>query len=123
MAALGDDRQLGAGDQLLVALAVGGGDDPVAGTPHHKRGYLDSTEPARQLRIVEVRVPGDPRDGRAGPRLDDQSLWRGRRRGGGLARIVPGKLSHPLWRYYEDVRHRRLVEPEPGGVEEHQAAQ
>src|SRR5207244_1754365 len=53
-----DQFEARAGDQSAVRTPVIGGDDPVAFAPQQQARHLDPPEPARQLRIVHVRVPG-----------------------------------------------------------------
>src|SRR5688572_25555876 len=79
VAALGDDLQLGAGDQLGVALAVLAGDEAVAGAPQDEGRHCDASETGGQLGIVEVGLPGEAGDGGAVLGLSEHAFGRGGR--------------------------------------------
>src|SRR4029077_11809689 len=99
-----DQRELRTGDELAVGATVIRCDHPIAGTPHQEARYRDPSEPARQLRIIHVGVPGIKTERFAVARVDDQGLVRysieiGREPVG----VVPAALPDLLGRPVEDV--------------------
>ena len=121
----GDDP--GIGQQRGVTADVVGGDQPVMRAAQEQRRAGDAMQPVRQLGIVQIRLPGEQREGFAVAQHDAQFLVG---HGGGFGAVFFGiDIQHALHRigrlgeHVGDVEFIAAAGLHPGGRHQHEPAQ
>ena len=130
MAGPGDRLQLGVGHGRRPGRPVGGGDQGVVGPQDHPGGGGEPVQPLRQATVGDGEQhlagraqPAGVLDHELGQALVAAQILAGGEELGGVGRVGQQQLGQLEGEHGEDVGDGVVVEPQPVGGHQHQAAQ